>query len=83
MDPEAEDSQTGRTLVSRSSRIVLICLTLIVASSLVGGWLGGRVLAGGGRLADHLRTYTALLALVEDQYVDDVKPEKLIAASIR
>jgi carboxyl-terminal processing protease len=68
---------------SRGWRIAALCLLLVIGSSLVGGWMGGRAVAGGGRLADHLRTYTALLAVVEDQYVDEVKPDKLISASIR
>src|SRR5690349_10278789 len=83
MEPSDSTPAATSPVRSRASRIASFCLLLVVGSSLVGGWLGGHALAGGGRLTDHLRTYTALLALVEDQYVDDVKPEKLIAASIR
>ena len=40
-------------------------------------------MAGGTRLSDALRTYTSILAVIEDQYVDEVKPERVVAASIR
>jgi carboxyl-terminal processing protease len=70
-------------MIQRPSRVAALSFLLICASSLVGGWLGGRAAAGGSRLQDSLRTYTSILAVIEDQYVDEVKPEKIVAASIR
>ena len=49
----------------------------------MGGWLGGRVVAGSTRLSDYLHTYTAIFAVIEQEYVDEVKPDRLVAASIR
>lgn len=49
----------------------------------MGGWIGGRVLAGGTRLSEHLRLYTEMLAVIEDQYVEEVKTDRLVASSIR
>jgi carboxyl-terminal processing protease len=83
MEPPDQTPALDPLLRSRALRIAGLCLLLVAGSSLLGGWLGAHALAGSGRLADHLRTYTALLAVVEDQYVDEVKPEKLISASIR
>ncbi len=71
------------SLTGRPSRVALSCVLVILLSSTVGGLLGGRAMAGGNRLSEHLRTYTAILAAVEDAYVEEVKPEKVIAASIR
>jgi carboxyl-terminal processing protease len=70
-------------MIRRPSRIAAFSLILVVASALVGGWLGAQVVAGGSRLSDSLRTYTAILAVIEDQYVDEVKPDRVVAASIR
>jgi carboxyl-terminal processing protease len=81
-DPESGPAYEMPT-VSRGWRIAALCVLLVTGSSMLGGWLGGRAMAGSGRLADHLRVYTALLSVVEDQYVDEVKPDKLISASIR
>jgi carboxyl-terminal processing protease len=67
----------------RTTRLGKACLTLLAASTLAGGLLGDRVLAGGGRLSEHLRVYTAILGAVEDQYADEVPSDKLVAASIR
>jgi carboxyl-terminal processing protease len=70
-------------MLKRPSRVAALSFLLISGSSLMGGWLGGRASAGGSRLSDSLRTYTSILAVIEEQYVDEVKPEKIIAASIR
>jgi carboxyl-terminal processing protease len=50
---------------------------------LAGGLLGERVLAGGTRLNEQLRLYTAIVGAIEDQYVDEVKSERLVSTSIR
>jgi carboxyl-terminal processing protease len=58
-------------------------LSLLVLSTLAGGLLGNRVLAGTTRLQDQLSVYTSLLAAAEEHYADEVKSERLIASSIR
>jgi len=67
----------------RFSRIGTLSVGLIAGSTLLGGLLGDRVLAGGSRLSDQLRVYSALLGAIEDQYVDDVKSDRVVASSIR
>jgi len=64
-------------------RLGTMSVALLAGSTLAGGLLGDRVLAGGGRLSEHLRIYTAILGAVEDQYVDQVPSERLVSASIR
>ena len=41
------------------------------------------MLAGGGRLSDQLRLYTAMMSAVEREYVDDVPSDRLVSGSIR
>ncbi|HXY39234.1 MAG TPA: S41 family peptidase [Vicinamibacteria bacterium] len=65
------------------SRIGAVSLGLLVGSTLAGGLVGSRVLAGGGRLSEQLRLYTTMMATVERDYVDDVASDKLVAGSIR
>jgi carboxyl-terminal processing protease len=67
----------------RLTRIGAASLALLLASTLAGGLLGSRALAGGSRLSEHLRLYSALLAAIEDEYVDELKSERLVAFSIR
>jgi len=64
-------------------RLGTLSVTVVVVATLAGGLLGGRVLAGGSRLSDHLRLYTAIVGAVEQEYVDDVKSDRLVSASIR
>jgi carboxyl-terminal processing protease len=67
----------------KRSRLAALCVMTLAASTLAGGLFGGRVLAGGNRLSEQLRLYTAMVGVVEDQYVDEVQPDRLVAASIR
>jgi carboxyl-terminal processing protease len=58
-------------------------LILAGLSSIAGGLLGERVLAGGGRLNDHLRLYTSILSAIQENYAEPIKGERLVASSIR
>jgi len=69
--------------VMKPARFTALCVGLLAASTLAGGFLGDRVLAGGGRLSDHLRLYTAMLGAVEDEYAEEVKSDRLVSSSIR
>jgi carboxyl-terminal processing protease len=67
----------------KMTRLGAFSVAMVVGSALAGGLLGGRVLAGGSRLSDNLRLYTAMMGAVEQDYVDDVKSDRLVSASIR
>ncbi len=65
------------------SRLGAVSLGILVASTLAGGVLGERVLAGSTKLNDHLRLYTSIVSAIEDQYVDEVKSDRLVSSSVR
>jgi carboxyl-terminal processing protease len=67
----------------RVTRLGLVSAGLLAGSALLGGTLGDRVLAGGSHLSEHLKLYTAIVGAIEDQYVDEVGSERLVASSIR
>jgi carboxyl-terminal processing protease len=67
----------------RVTRLGLASAGLLAASTLAGGVLGDRVLAGGTHLSDHIKLYTAILGAIEDQYVDEVGSDRLVASSVR
>ena len=67
----------------RISRLGAVSVGLLAGSTLAGGIVGGRVLAGGGRLSDELRLYTAMLGAVEREYVEEVPSDRLVSSSIR
>ncbi len=69
--------------MTRSSRVLLVSAALVLGSSVTGGLLGGRVAAGDGRTADRLRLYAAVLDVVQREYVDEVKSDRLVSASIQ
>jgi carboxyl-terminal processing protease len=60
-----------------------LALAVVALSTILGGLFGGRVLAGGSRLSDHLRLYTAMVGAVEQEYADEAKSDRLVSASIR
>ena len=65
------------------SRVGAVSLGLLVGSTLAGGVLGGRAVAGGSRLSDEMRLYTGMMAAVERDYVDEVPSDRLVSSSIR
>jgi carboxyl-terminal processing protease len=67
----------------KMTRLGRTCLVVLVVSGIAGGLFGNRVVAGGGRLTDHLRLYTQILSAVEENYADDVKSDRLVSNSIR
>src|SRR5687767_4424015 len=69
--------------MKKMSGVGRLCLGVLVGATLAGGLLGNKVLAGGTRLGDHLRLYTALLNEVEANYAEDVKSDRLVSSSIR
>ena len=62
------------------SRLGTGSAVLLAVSTVAGGLLGERVLAGGNRLSDHLRLYSGIVGAIEDQYVDEVKSDAQAAA---
>jgi carboxyl-terminal processing protease len=66
----------------RISRVGLISLVIIGASSAVGGLVGGAAVAGGGQDNDSLRIHTQLLQAIQDEYAEETKSERLVASSV-
>jgi carboxyl-terminal processing protease len=69
--------------MGKMTRLGRVCLVVLVVSAVAGGLVGDRVLAGSGRLSDHLRLYTQILSAVEENYAEDVKSDRLVSSSIR
>ena len=65
------------------SRLGAVSIGLVIGSTLAGGVLGKRALAGGGRLNDQLHLYTAMMNAVETEYVEEVPSDRLVSSSIR
>jgi carboxyl-terminal processing protease len=65
------------------SRLGAVSAVILIGCTFAGGLFGDRVLAGGGELTDELRLYTAMLAAIESDYVEEVPTDRLVSASIR
>jgi carboxyl-terminal processing protease len=65
------------------SRLGAISVGLLVGSTLAGGLVGSKVVAGGDKLSDQLRLYTAMLDTIERDYVEEVPSDRLVSGSIR
>lgn len=66
---------------SHSSRSALVGFLLIATGAVVGGLVGPRASAN-ARPEDQLWTFGRILALVEDEYVGEADPEKLVEAAV-
>ena len=58
-------------------------LAAITSGALAGGLLGGRVLAGGDKLDEKMKTFSQIIGVVQDKYVEEVSGEDLIYDGIR
>jgi len=65
------------------SRLGAVSIGLVLGSTLAGGVLGKRALAGGGRLNEQLHLYTAMMNTIETEYVEEVPSDRLVSSSIR
>jgi len=61
--------------------VAFVTLT-ILGAAVVGGVLGRSAAATDERLADHYRTFTTALSLVEARYVEKVESDRLVYSSI-
>ena len=61
--------------------VAFVALT-ILGAAVVGGVLGRSAAATDERLADHYRTFTTALSLVESRYVDKVESDRLVYSAI-
>ena len=65
-----------------SSRTLTIAVAVVIASALLGGLFGGRVLAGQDSLSQHYEAFTTALAAIETTYVGEVDSERLVYRAI-
>jgi carboxyl-terminal processing protease len=66
----------------RQSRAVAVVLAAIAVSSLAGGFLGSRVLAGQSGLPERYGVFAAALSAVDARYVEKVDADRLIYSAI-
>ena len=66
----------------RGSRTLTVAVALVIASALLGGLFGGRVLAGQDSLSQHYEAFTTALAAIETTYVGEVDSERLVYRAI-
>jgi carboxyl-terminal processing protease len=67
----------------RPTRLGVFAFVLLAGGAALGGVFGPRALAGGSRLSDQLRLYTAIVGSIEENYAEEVKSERLVSFSIR
>lgn len=70
-------------LVFRRRPFVVACLISTLIFLLLGGWLGGQVQAVRETVYDNLSLFSQVLSLVQNRYVEQVDPQKLIYAAVK
>ena len=63
-------------------RGLTLAVAVVIASALLGGLFGGRVLAGQDSLGQHYEAFTKALAAIETTYVGEVDSEQLVYRAI-
>ena len=64
-------------------RPFLLAFAVLAVSTVVGGMLGGGILADGQPDDAQLRTFGQVLAVVEDNYIGEVDPKDLVESAIQ
>jgi len=67
---------------TRGPRALTMAVAVVVASAVLGGFFGGRVLARQGSLDEQYDTFTTALAAIETTYVGDTDSEQLVYRAI-
>ena len=66
----------------QKNRALPAVLFAVAVSALVGGVLGRRAQATSDPLTDRYRVFTAALAAIEQEYVEDVESDRLVYSAI-
>ncbi|MGE0706334.1 MAG: S41 family peptidase [Vicinamibacterales bacterium] len=66
-----------------SIRALPVALTTVALSALVGGFFGRAALATQDRVSERYKVFTAALAAVEAEYVEEVESDRLVYGSIQ
>jgi carboxyl-terminal processing protease len=66
----------------RSPRFLPVTVLAVVLSALAGGLFGGNALARQDEVSQEYRVFTAALAAIERDYVDDVPSDRLVYGAI-
>jgi carboxyl-terminal processing protease len=64
------------------NRQLALGVAILAAGSLTGGILGPRLDAAADRSNDRLKTFSQILGIIQDQYVEEVSPEVAIEGAI-
>jgi carboxyl-terminal processing protease len=64
------------------NHLFIVGVLVVLASSTLGGVVGGRVLSNEKVVTDHMKDFTSLLSVVEDNYVDKVTTQKVVGGAI-
>jgi carboxyl-terminal processing protease len=64
------------------NHLIIVGVFVVLISSTLGGVVGGKVLSNEKLVSEHMKHFTALLAVVEDNYVDKVTTQKVVGGAI-
>jgi carboxyl-terminal processing protease len=64
------------------NHLLIVGFVVVLISSTLGGVVGGKVLSNEKLVSDHMKHFTALLAVVEDSYVDKIPTHKVVGGAI-
>ncbi|MEW6686697.1 MAG: S41 family peptidase [Candidatus Edwardsbacteria bacterium] len=78
-----QSNQKGGILMFTKRRFIIIIASVVVLSLAVGGLLGRGVFAIRDNIYENLRSFSQVLTLIQEHYVTEVQPKKLIFAAIK
>jgi carboxyl-terminal processing protease len=66
----------------RTPRVFPVAVLAVIVSALVGGLFGSSVLAKQDQVTQHYRVFTAALAAIDREYVEDVPSDRLVYGAV-
>ncbi len=64
------------------NHLFIVGVLVVLISSTLGGVVGGKVLSNEKLVSEHMKHFTALLAAVEENYVDKIPTQKVVGGAI-
>ena len=64
------------------NHLFIVGIVVVLISSTLGGVVGGKVLSNEKLVTEHMKHFTALLATVEENYVDKIPTQKVVGGAI-
>ena len=69
--------------MSTRPRFLVFCAAVLIIGTVAGGYFGDPALATSNRTAEKLRTFSSMLGLIQERYMDETDSDEVVYGAIR